>query len=240
MSKIFKIKIPKLYAGSRIPYDLIYLITRDQREIVHKLWDYALVMPFEASFQEVVYRIQPKYISEIGAVRNDTLYRQSLFVREHGTLKREISVKVREWWEEQNQKFDLSNRLVVVPLLLRRDIEKMLPRYLGSRKWMHKQLVPYINPSRRGIKPNNPEQIEPKLTTEQVAALTSPLSDLAYLATPFAVPNDKIRPICSICPRNFQHLQGKCVPGMAVCYTHLDLTQIMPKKSLPITEEIPF
>jgi hypothetical protein len=242
MSEIIKVKIPKTVAGIKIPYDLIYLITREQRELVHKLWDFALVMPFEESFQRVIFELYPRFYSKLGRNRNDAELKLSI---NPATKESPLPIRVRKseqrnlataWWATIAEEYALSERLVVVPILLQRKEEKLLPRYLGAKRWMDRQ-APYATSSR---KTRSLATTELKLTAPQVAQLAPPISDLAYLSTPYPLPNDKLRPLCSICPRSFQHLQGQCIPGMAVCYTHLDITNIISSKKLPVINDASF
>jgi hypothetical protein len=69
----------------------------------------------------------------------------------------------------------------------------------------------------------------PKVPT--VDGVKASISELAYLATPEPPPEDKIRPLCGICPRMMLHLQGECIPGQLVCYKSLDFNQIRPEKN---------
>lgn len=245
MSEILKVKIPRLLAGLKIPYDLMYLITRDQRELVHKLWDFALVMPFEESFQKVVFELYPKHFSKLGHYRNDAELRQPIYTgpapdstsytNVKRTARKNIAVS---WWATLNETYDLTERLVVVPLLLRRDHERLLPRYLGAKKWVERQ-IPQASIRKRGK--SGVMTADVKLSAPDVAKIIPPISGLAYLATPYEMPNDKLRPLCSICPRSFQHLQGQCVPGMAICYTSLDITNLLTdKKKLTVLQDSAF
>ena len=52
------------------------------------------------------------------------------------------------------------------------------------------------------------------------------ISELAYIATPEPAPNNIIRPLCSICPRQLLNLQGECIPGQLVCFKALDFNNI--------------
>lgn len=228
---IVKVKIPKTVAGITIPYDLIYLVTKEQRELVHKLWQFALVLPFEESFAKVIYSLGPKYVSQYGANRNDSLVRQAAIDQKLRFSHRALyKTKVDAWWADKISELNLTERLVVVPLLWSNREEKLLPRYLGSKGWMHAQLASGPRSRiRNKPKANQTFAAIADVPVEVVAKLKSPLPDLAYLSTPYEAPNDKIRPICSICPRNFQFLQGQCVPGMPVCYKSLDLHSFFKK-----------
>lgn len=237
MSKIIKIKLPKGVVGTKVPFDLIYLITRDQRELVHQLFDFALVMPFETSFQELVYTLFPKHYSERGFERNDATLKLTISkeiqneTQSYTTRNKRKSV-ASTWWAAMVDTYDLKDRLVVIPLLLRQEQEKLLPRYLGTKTWMERQYVKQGHARRKTKSVST-------LSAEQVKTLLPVLSDLAYLATPYPAPNDKLRPICSVCPRSFQHLQGQCIPGMPVCYQHFDLSTILAPSQMPTTPEEP-
>ena len=239
MSHVLKVKVPKSIAGNKFPYDLIYLVAQDQRELVHKLWQFALVMPFEETFPNVIYRLTPVQLSQIGYQRDDST------MRCHQTAK-----DAEAWWEPLRIKYDLDNRLVVVPMLWgaltkhssdTNPVTQTLPKYISNRSWITKQVVTPRKPTKGksvGSQPNSFTQLT--FSDPQVANLVSPLSTLAYLSTPFDGPDAKIRPICSVCSNNFQHLQGKCKPGMPVCYERLDLSDLVNlRKKMVIPQETP-
>lgn len=228
MSHVFKVKVPKSVAGHKFPYDLIYLMSADQRELIHKLWQFALVMPFEETFQRVVYSLRPTELSQLGYQRDDSTMKCHQKLEDPAT-----------WWEPLREKYALDTRLVVVPMLWGAltkqpfggdtpSITQTLPKYISSRNWITKQVAAPRNrnkPKATAPKAGSFAQLE--FSDAQVASIVSPLSTLAYLSTPFEGPDAKIRPICSVCSNNFQHLQGKCVPGMPVCYERLDLSDLV-------------
>jgi len=239
MSHILKVKVPKTIAGIKFPYDLIYLMSADQRELIHKLWQFALVMPFEESFQNIIYKLRPQELSQIGYQRDDSTMKTAT-VLAYNT----------DWWQPLRDKYDLDNRVVVVPMLWgaltkqapdQEPTTHILPKYISARNWISKQAGVRTTSSRKRskrttVKYSPFEQLE--LSDADVAKIVSPLSTLAYLSTPFDGPDAKIRPICSVCSNNFQHLQGKCKPGMPVCYECLDLSDLVNlRKKMVIPQE---
>jgi len=111
-------------------------------------------------------------------------------------------VTAKSWWEAFVKEHDLTQRLAVIPVLTTKARHAVRPRYLTSKKW---------------------ERARKK-------AMTSPIvtayDEFAYLATPLPAPQNKIAPICMICPRMLLQLQGECTPGDEICYRSLNFADI--------------
>jgi len=190
---IVAVRMARKIVGVKIPYDKLYFFTRDMRDIIPKVFGYALVLPFDEMIKKGLYATPPKHVT-------------TRFVRRYDEgIKAEVPTDVNKalWWTEFMEQYDMQSRVVVVPILLRKRALKAVPRYLTTEKWFQNQV-------RRGYK-----------------VLKEPISDMAYLATPHPAPQDKIRPLCSICPRSLLQLQGECIPGQPVCYTSLDFNKIL-------------
>lgn len=206
-----KIKIHRNRAGQHIPYDTLYLFRREDRDLIPDIWGFALVLPFDASIVNEIKGLHPDTISHFQFKRNDDLENVPPKIPGiHKVPRKEHDAAKEEFWNALFEDHDLEDRVVVIPVLTSKLKNKLRPRYLGSERWFEKQLVQIQHRGRRGRDNRRGENLDPAL------------SDLAYLATPYPAPNDKIRPICSICPRNLQHLQGECIPGMPICYKSLD------------------
>ncbi len=230
MSEILKIKIDRKVAGMRIPYDVIYLFPRDQRGVIPRLWDFALVLPFEDSFKEVIFKLPLSKVSYLKQFRDDDALNMSVGDKDktnNNKLKtEEATVNI---WTDLRSKYALDDRLVVVPVLMSKQREQYKPRYLTSKQWFIRTISRYNNRDRK--KGQTKESLFNKaMSATEVAKFEPAVSDLAYMVTPFEAPDNVVRPICSICPRNLQHLQGQCIPGMQVCYETLNFNLKAPEK----------
>lgn len=208
MNEILKVKIDRHTAGNRIPYDVVYLFPRNQRSLIARLFDYALVMPFEDSFKEVIFKLPLSKVSHLKQYRDDD------------AVGLAVQKTPNNPWDELRTKYALDDRLVVVPLLMSKGLNKYKPRYITSKQWFIRLLN---KPRRERHAQSKTALFTQSMLATDVAKVPSAVSDLAYLLTPFPEPENIIRPICSICPRNLQHLQGQCIPGMQVCYETLNL-----------------
>jgi len=209
---IVKLKIHRNEAGVTIPYDTLYLFSRKHRELIPKIWQYALVLPLEEEFLKVIYRLTPTQTSHFKFNRDDEAEKVPVLKDLPSTRNSEYVVMKTAWWDDLFEKHSLKERVVVVPILTTKRQDKLFPKYLASSKWFERR-APQRN----------------RYRSAEVVIPAPAINDLAYLATPLPEPNNVIRPICSICPRNMQHLQGECIPGMPICYQSLDLHNIIDK-----------
>jgi len=202
MSNVVVIKVKRTKAGASIPFDKIYLFTKEDEHLISDIFGYALVFPMSESLIDKLIELLPAKHSHYKQLRDDAAV--NVAVNTQGK-------KLSPWWEDTYiQPYGLRERLVVVPVLTGALRGKLHPRYLANKYW-------YLRRSggrRRRYLPiaNNP---------------TGPaISDMAYLATPLEGQDGKITPICSICPRQLQQLQGECYPGQSVCLSALDFNSI--------------
>ena len=203
MSNVIDIHIQRNVVGSSIPFDKLYLFDRNDRELIPKIFGYAIVLPFSEEMRETIYKLKVAEVTHKRFQRDDTSKKiEPLLEGEPLENKKEIHA----WWLAFAAQHDLDNRVAVVPVLTSVARKKIRPRYIASHKWFT-------------------DQQKQKKTTKPLP-LAPAISELAYLATPLAAPQDKIRPICSVCPRMLMHLQGECIPGQAVCYKSLDFSGI--------------
>jgi len=175
-------------AGKSIPFDKLYFFHRDDRSLIPKLFKYALVLPLDPKLTSALQCTNPKKVSRHFPERNDA------------TLNLAIPRDTVTWWHTEIwDPENFEDRVAVVPILVTRSHQKLLPKYLTSRLWA----TTYYKHKRRA-----PQYI---------------LHEQAYLVTPAAAPNHEIRPLCAICPRSLLALQGQCTPGCISCYSALDL-----------------
>lgn len=135
--------------------------------------------------------------------------------RDDSTLKTKITS---ERWAEIVK--DLNTRLVVIPVLTSRLKGKISPRYLASKRWTEK-----VQGRRR----------------RYVTVVNNPrgpaIHESGYLSTPLPAPDDKVAPICSICPRQLLQLQGECQPGQPICLSSLDFMAITTSTPIDMSDE---
>jgi hypothetical protein len=200
MSNILDIHIHRKAAGNTIPFDKLYLVRKEDRELIPKIFGYALVLPFNDELRTALANLKPSFITKKHFRRNDDDKDVSIF-----GSKRESAHTVHAWWDTFFTEHDVANRVVVIPVLTSTVRKHIKPRYLVAKKWEETQ----------------------KKKNKRLPQAPVLLSEYAYLATPLAAPDDKIRPICNICPRHLLHVQGECMPGQKVCYSSLDFSEIV-------------
>jgi hypothetical protein len=207
MSNVVVVKIDRNTAGTKIPYDKLYFFRYEDRHLVPEVFSFALVMPVDDDMKHILSGLSTKYVRDYTYHKSpDTnLGTPTPFTETRGT-QRAIS----DWWQAHFEEFDYENRVAVVPILPRAIRNKLAPTYLASPRWFREIHAR----SRRN-----------KRALNVLPAAKAAISELAYLSTPFKAPNDKIRPLCSICPRLLLHVQGQCVPGQRICYSSLDFSQ---------------
>jgi hypothetical protein len=208
VSNVLDIHIQRSVVGSDIPFDKLYLFSREDREHIPKIFGYALVLPFSEDIQKVIYKLKVAEVTHKSFQRDDSQKKVQVTLEGNRVLRDAIQ----DWWEAFALEHDLANRVAVVPVLTSVARKKIRPRYIASQKWFADQEKQNVKRAKRG--------------RTRLPQAGPALSELAYLATPLAAPQDKIRPLCSICPRMLMHLQGDCVPGQAVCYTALNFAEI--------------
>lgn len=195
MSEIIDIHIKRTQAGTSIPFDKVYLVRKEDQALIPRIFTYALVLPLTTSISDVLFSIRPSLITHKKFHRDDAAKNQ---------LGPALQTPVAPWWAEFNEKYAISSRVVVIPILTSTIKKVVRPRYLTNKKWFTE--VPKNRVSSRDV--------------------ANALSEYTYLSTPHPAPRDRIRPICSICPRMLLHIQGECVPGQPVCYKALNFAEI--------------
>jgi hypothetical protein len=213
-SNVIVVKVHRNAAGTAIPFDKLYFFQRHDRPLIPKVFGYALVLPIDEALMSAIYGLKPKKLSHLRFRRDDDSMRVPTGIDGRKHKKAEI----RAWWDENIVgKHNLEDRVAVIPILTSKVRKRLHPRYLNSQTWYRRQGEEAKKTgisNRRGKK-----EID-------VSKLDGAISELAYLATPLPPPEDKIRPLCSICPRMLRHLQGECIPGQLICYKSLDFNKI--------------
>ena len=205
---VIVVKVHRNAAGTSIPFDKVYFFRRADRPLIPKIFGYALVLPIDDSLMTAIYDLKPKKLSHLRFRRDDDSMRVPTGIDGRKHKKDEI----RAWWDEQVvAKHNLEDRVAVIPILTSKVRKRLHPRFLNSKRWFSRQDTMKLG--------NKKSKMDP-------TKLTPAISELAYLATTHEPPDDKIRPLCSICPRMPRHLQGECIPGQIICYKSLDFNKI--------------
>lgn len=210
MSKknVIVLKVRRDQAGTVLPFDKLYFFKREDRNLIPKFFDYAIVLPIDEDLIKQIMQLTPRDVSRHKFVRDDDALNIDTGMDRR---KKNAASDIREWWtKEFFERHDMDDRVAVVPVLVSKRRKRRLPRYLTATRWFRQQK----KPSLRGA-PQAPAQYK------------QGIHELAYLSTPLDAPHDVIQPICNICPRQLLQLNGECTPGMMVCYKSLDLNQIL-------------
>lgn len=227
---VVALKVQRSAAGTTIPFDKIYFFRRIDRPLIPKIFGYALVLPVDATLLSTICDLPPAHTSHLKFHRDDAALRVPTGI----DVELAPKSKVQAWWNEQIiEKHNLQDRVAVVPILTSKVKARLHPRYLGALHWYTRQgdnkpLRRKSRFSRFSVRP---------LAAQLVANLAPAISELAYLATPEPPPNDKIRPLCTVCPRTLRRLQGECVPGQLICYKSLDFNKLIAKPQAPKAED---
>ncbi len=215
MSNIIDIHIHRTSAGVSIPFDKIYLIKPEDKELIPRIFGFGIVLPFSDEMKDAVFTLRTAHISRKHFHRYDDHKRIQPTINDSAIVgEKHSAASLKRWWQELDAEINLSSRLVVVPVLTSIARRRIRPRYLANKKWFS------TNVQRHKTK----EVGRKKKTTLEL--IHPAIGELAYLATPLAPPQDKIRPLCAICPRMLRHFQGDCVPGQPVCYESLNFADI--------------
>ncbi len=211
------VKIHRNSAGYTIPFDKIYFFKRGDRELIPKIFGYALVLPIDEELLEAVFQLRPKSVSHHKFRRDDDALNIETMIDEDKLDGRRHSIaQVKAWWQDNViDQHQFEDRVAVVPILTSKSRKKRNPRYLSTKKWFDRQM-----------KGRGRARVQIRQSGTEGEILKGAISELAYLATPKEAPNDKIRPICSICPRQLLQLQGECMPGQLICYKSIDFNKI--------------
>jgi hypothetical protein len=214
-NKVVVVKVHRSTAGAKIPFDKLYFFPKAKTDTIPTLFGYALVFPCEPTLMQEIVKLRPRILSAYRHRRDDALLAQRIDL----DGRKDTPDTVADWWKTNIlTPYDLTERVVVVPILTSKIRKKINPRYLSAPKWFNKEHSP--------TKSRRTKSRRRSLPVTDNAHAPQAISDFAYLATPLPAPNDKISPICNICPRQMLQLQGACTPGQAICLKSLNFNEI--------------
>lgn len=212
-NKVLVVKVDRSAAGITVPFDKLYFFPKGRATDIPKIFGYALVFPCETTLMSAIVKLRPKTISAYRHRRDDALLNQPIDLDGRKTTETDVAT----WWQTHVLTvYNMEERVVVVPVLTSKIRKKLNPRYLAASKYFEAG-TPVRRTRTRSKRP---------LKVIQKASSKQAISEFAYLATPLEAPNDRVSPICNICPRQLLQLQGLCTPGQPVCLKALNFNDI--------------
>ena len=191
---IIDIHIQRNKIGKVFPFEKLYLMHKDDVELIPRIFQYAMVLP-----------LRPDMLLKLKTLKPATVHLKH-FARKDADLNKPVDMTANpDWWDAFIETYELKKRVAIIPVLVSTVRRIIRPRYLTSARW-------------RKFKQNG---ANPTGKNALVA-----YDEFAYLATPQPAPQNKIAPLCMICPRMLLQLQGECTPGDEVCYTSLNFATL--------------
>lgn len=203
---ILKIKV-KAQQVSNFPFDVVYIVGKEHKLLLPKMFPYSLCLPFNA---ELIKRLHDLRVDEVATVtmshRRDDLPDE---VPPAGTKRARIGGIEMQHIISSGA---LQNAFMVVPVLPRTH-QKTRSKRSNARNPAYL----LANMHRRG---------EHETRHGKKKTITGEKRDDEFLAffndfTVMFTPRGPKRPVCAMCPRHLEHVQGKCSLGEQKCYESL-------------------
>ena len=117
--KVVVVRIHRNTAGTEIPFDKLYFFDKTAQDTIPRLFPYALVLPITDDMQDVLRKLRPKVMTERGFKRDDDKLSQPIEIDGIQLDGRTHTPEaIATWWDENIfAKYDLAQRLAVVPVL---------------------------------------------------------------------------------------------------------------------------
>ena len=120
--EVFCLRVTKAVAGKKFPFDRVYLVAYDDREVIERMFRYALVLPVEDKLLAMLKEIEPdQYI-------NRTMHRNDKETAAHKMSQKAWHATLKGEW------------VMVVPILPKW-VSKNMPKYLVAENWYRERLV---------------------------------------------------------------------------------------------------
>lgn len=187
------------------PFDIVYIVGQESKSLLPKMFPYSLVLPIN---DDLVARMKQLPVHE----------HRSLTSTEHNVVERKHGQYI--YVKDLLDLTLLRQSFLVVPVLPR--------THEKTRNQKRKDKNPaYLvaHDHRVGEYANRKGQA-------RIRSASAALEDFGPFFNDFAVmftPRGPVRPICRMCPRHLEHVQGKCSLGEMKCYESL---VIQPDRSL--------
>lgn len=134
--EVFCLRVTKAVAGKKFPFDRVYLVNYDHREIIERLFRYALVLPVEDTLLARLREVSPdRYI-------NRTHDRDDKENTPHKASQKDWLnlIKEGEW-------------VMCVPILPKW-MSKNMPRYLTAEGWYRRKMKRVAKKGKVALEPN--------------------------------------------------------------------------------------
>lgn len=196
VSRTLALKIQRSLAGKVFPFDRVYLFQQEDELLIPRIFPYSMVLSLTGTFRKMFDRV----VKEDGS--SNILVASAMSRTSTETMQKELG--------KSNLKTELDQALehpdkwiVAVPMLWRMKSGKTIwPQYLAAR-------------ARFGRKTK-------KTGMSKSPLLAQVVSSRSYLL----VGGKSYRPVCLICTRALESIQGKCIPGNVECYDGLTQTGV--------------
>lgn len=192
---ITKIKV-KSTQTNQFPFDVVYLVHRTLKHRIPDLFPYSLCIPLN---NELTKRLTAN-------VKVDVIKQITPTNRTSQHLKNAVAL------DSVMLDFAYKETFLVVPILPRTH------KKTRNKRRRDKNPAYLVAASHRsGIHTNRKGQKWREEASPSNADLQAFFNDFAALSTP----RGWVRPICKLCPRHLEHVQGKCSLGHQICYESL-------------------
>lgn len=202
---ILKVKV-KASQVSDFPFDVVYVVGKELKHLLPKMFPYSLCLPFNA---ELIKRFHGVRVDEMSTVTM-TQRRETLPDEEPpGTKRSRVGSTEMQHLVSSGA---LQNAFMVIPVLPRTH-QKTRSKRSNARNPAYL----LANMHRRGeheTRKGNKKTITGEKKDDEFLAF---FNDFTVMFTP----RGPKRPVCAMCPRHLEHVQGKCSLGEQKCYESL-------------------
>jgi hypothetical protein len=212
---ILKLKVTASQVKN-FPFDVVYVVDQTFKHLLPKMFPYSLCLPFNA---ELIKRLLDVRVDNVSTVtmtqKRDTLPDEEAPT---GTKRSRFGTTEMTHFLDAER---LKNAFMVIPVLPRTH-----EKTRSKRRKDRNPAYLLANMHRRG---------EHETRHGKTKTITGEKRDDPFLAffNDFAVmftPKGPKRPICTMCPRHLEHVQGRCSLGEQKCYESLI---IQPQRENP-------
>lgn len=206
MSHIWKLKV-KATQVEEFPFDIVYIIPESLKDVIPRLFAYSLCLPFN---DELILRISQVAVSTMTTLTPKTVRDDLPDEIGPGQCKRARQGVTRI--SDVLSIDTLRQSFMVIPVLPRTH-KKTRSRRSKDRNASY--LI--ANMHRRGEHETKRGGKRTIQGDEKDDAFLAFFNDFTVMFTP----RGPVRPVCRLCPRHLEHIQGKCTLGMQPCYESL-------------------
>lgn len=120
---VFSLRVNRTHAGRLFPFDRVYLVRHEKREVIEQLFRYAIVMPVDTALLDILLQLTP----------DEFVYRHQTRQEDEGK-KKSLGDKAAASWGAQMRSGEW---VMAVPILTKWAQKHMqnLPRYLTAKNY---------------------------------------------------------------------------------------------------------